>query len=280
MRTTVARGERWASMAPRRFRPPTTCTFLRPRAASPSRATRSGAANPRCEPHAGAREKRRLGAAGAECEHVDRQSAELARKRLRIEEVEGLGGAVGREIRGRLKGGRAADDDEAGAAAPRRGALEHLRQERAGERHHRHHVDLDHLALALGRVVDHAAEAPEAGVVDEELDGKCRRRREETAPSGLACEIGRDRLDTPPALREGGLGRGELRRVPSRKQKVGLRRQRAGKGGADAARRPGDRSERVSHGKMPPREGRESIADEGRRVRGRSGTLAGWRACG
>ena len=61
---------------------------------------------------------------------------------------------------------RRGDDDHAAAAA-----LDHRRQEGAGEHDDRLAVDPHHLGVAaLGSIVDEAAVGAEAGVVDEQVD--------------------------------------------------------------------------------------------------------------
>ncbi len=85
----------------------------------------------------------------------------------RLGEVEGerLAGAVGGLVGERLHPGGGGDGDHAAAAA-----LDHRRDERAGEDDDRLAVDPDHLRLALGGELGEAAAEAEAGVVDQEVD--------------------------------------------------------------------------------------------------------------
>ncbi|MNJ68743.1 hypothetical protein D3C77_650170 [compost metagenome] len=78
---------------------------------------------------------------------------------------EGLAGVVAAHPRARLEGGQRGDVEDLSAAAANHGVAEGVAQPRQSE-----HVELKQLALALPVLLEKAAGASGAGIVDQQVD--------------------------------------------------------------------------------------------------------------
>ena len=130
----------------------------------------------------------------------------------RLAEVadERLGGRVDGEVRDRLERGRGRDVHEVRAAGVTAASLE----EAARELDERDDVELEELGVALPLRGLEAAEVPEAGVVDEDVDGAA---RDGVVPDGGgdvggAAEVARDDVDADAVA--AALGGHGLQRIP------------------------------------------------------------------